>query len=163
MDEAKFPLGQTVITRTACAVLTAEEVAVEKCGMISHWSANLIFVERTGSGGPGDPDTNFDPAPSLSWTLNYVPHVEDPSNLGYRVWRFFNPDIGLNVAALDFEDQGVQVGVGGHLTLFNDLLQAGYGVNPNADRDQGYFFFGIGIFEAFNRLGGLPRGWPLDR
>ena len=100
----------------------------------------------------------FDPAPALGWTLHYIPLTEDTSRPRDKTWKFLNPGAGLSIAALDFEDKGPQIGIGVHLTLFNDLLQIGYGYNLNASSDQRYVFIGIGFTEGINQLGGMFGG-----
>jgi hypothetical protein len=45
-----------------------------------------------------------------------------------------------------------------HLSLFHDVLKAGYGYNLSADSDRGYFFVGIGLFEALQGVGNLFGG-----
>lgn len=128
---------------------------VQKFGLNNTFSAHLIFVDRLANGDADDPETEFDPAPAVSWTLHYKTRVEPEGDGGAATWDFFNPGIGLNLAALDFEDENFQVGLGAHVTLFNDLLQAGIGYNLNADRDNEYFFVGIGILEALRDLGNV--------
>ncbi|MEK6210060.1 MAG: hypothetical protein AABM64_06760 [Pseudomonadota bacterium] len=138
--------------------LPDREFAVDKFGLVSKWSGNLIFVKREGEGETGDPKINFDPAPGLSWTLHYVPLTGETSSAGDKAWKFLNPGAGLSLAALDFEDKGVQLGIGVHLTLFNDLLQLGYGYNLNAGSDPQYIFIGIGFTEGINQLSGMFGG-----
>ena len=135
--------------------LPTQEFSVDKFGLISKWSGNLIFVDRKGAGQPGDPQINFDPTPALGWTLHYAPLTEKTSSGWDKTWKFLNPGAGVSIAALDFEDKGTQIGIGAHLTFFNDLLQVGYGYNLNAISDRRFVFIGIGISEGINQLGGL--------
>lgn len=58
--------------------------------------------------------------------------------------RFLRPGVGVNVAALDFnQDSNFEVGLGLVLSGFNDFVQVGIGRNMNIDAN--YFFFGINI------------------
>ena len=58
--------------------------------------------------------------------------------------RFLRIGIGLNVAALDFnQDSNYEVGLGLVLSGFNDFVQLGVG--RNMDIDANYFFFGINL------------------
>jgi len=131
---------------------------VGRFGVGDQITSHLIFVDRVGTGGQQDPDIEFDPAPSVSWTLHYRIRVEPEGDFGSRLWTFFDPGIGFSLAALDFEDQNFQLGLGVHATLFNDLLQVGYGYNLNADRDRDYFFLGIDILQSLDNMGGIVGG-----
>ena len=131
----------------------------------SRFSSHLIFVDRQGKGDNDDPDTDFDPAPSASWTLHYLPRVNSNNNFSRKsakFWRFISPGFGLNVAALDFEDENFQIGIGSHVSLFTDLVTVGYGYNLNANDDPDYLFVGIGLLEALDGLGGLA-GFQLPK
>ncbi len=58
--------------------------------------------------------------------------------------KLFRIGIGLNVAALDFnQDSNYEVGLGLVLSGFNDFVQVGVG--RNMDIDANYFFFGINL------------------
>ncbi len=63
-------------------------------------------------------------------------------SMGYN--RTFNPGIGLNVAALDFDHDDVpEIGLGLVGSVFRDYLQGGFGYNVY--RDKAYWFFGLRI------------------
>jgi hypothetical protein len=134
---------------------TEQSFHVDRFGLTSGFSANVLFVNRLGSGTPGDPDTRFDPAPSASWNLHYRLPPDADETWPRKLYRFFDAGFGINTAALDFEDKNVQIGAGGHLTLFEDLLVFGYGYNLQAETDHGYFYFGIGVLEALDTIGSL--------
>lgn len=134
-----------------------QEFKVEKFGVINTWSANLIFVKRLGNLGPGERKVQFTPAPSISWTLHYNPPPESKMDKGS--WRFIDPGVGINVSALTFRDNGVQVGVGAHFTLFHDLLIGGAGYNLNESYHGTYVFLGLSIFEGLSQMGvNVPVG-----
>jgi hypothetical protein len=129
-----------------------QEFDVEKCGLVNTWSANLIFTKRLGNIPPGERKQDFTPAPSISWTLHYTfPPSDTPPN---PWWENIYPGAGVNIAALNW-DNSVQIGLGGHVSFFHDILLAGAGYNLQASSHGGYFFVGIGLFQALNRLG-LP-------
>ncbi len=128
---------------------------VDRYGLTSDFSANVLFVNRFGGGEPGDPDTDFDPAPSASWNLHYRLRPDADDDWLKKLYCFFDPGFGINTAVLDFEDENVQIGAGVHLTLFEDLLIFGYGYNLQAETDNDYFYFGIGVLEALDTIGSL--------
>jgi hypothetical protein len=144
---------------------TEQSFAVDRFGVTSGFSSNLVFVDRQGSGGAGDPDTSFDPAPSASWNLHYRIRPDVSAPWHSKLYRFFDPGFGINTAALDFEDENFQIGVGGHLTLFEDLLIVGYGYNLQAETDHDYWYLGIGVLEALDTVGSLfgAASGSLDR
>ena len=139
-----------------------QEFNVQKFGLINTWSANLILVHRLGDLGPAERKVQFTPAPSISWTLHYNPPPNpDPAfDKGpNKIWDTLFPGVGLNVSAMSFSDNGVQIGVGGHVTLFHDLLIAGVGYNLNETYHGAYVFLGLSIFEGLSQLGvNVPFG-----
>jgi len=141
-----------------------QEFAVEKFGIVNTWAANLIFVKRLGNLDSTEREIQFSPAPSISWTLHYNP-PPDPSvdfQPRNKFWGTVDPGVGLNVAALNW-DTGVQVGLGGHVSIFHDLLTVGGGYNLNESRHGAYLFIGLGLFQALNRLGLTGDSFPLGR
>ena len=139
-----------------------QEFNVQKFGLINTWSANLIFVKRLGNLAPGERKVQFAPAPSISWTMHYnpPPNLDPLADKGpNKTWQAVYPGVGLNVSALTFRDNGVQIGIGGHITLFRDLLIAGAGYNLNESYHGSYAFLGLSIFEGLSQLGlNLPAG-----
>lgn len=132
----------------------AQSIGVEKFGLVNTWSANVIFVKRLGNLDDEDRE-QFSPAPSISWTLHYHPPPNiDPAKRPNKFWATVDLGAGLNVAALDW-DNGIQLGVGGHLSFFKDLLIVGGGYNLHESARGGYVFLGLGLFQALNQLGGL--------
>jgi hypothetical protein len=127
-----------------------QDFAVQRFGLYNKLDAHLIFVDGIDEPGTG-PETNFEAAPSASWSLHY--RMRERGNDAYCWAECFNTvdlGIGFNVAALQFENDGVEIGVGPHLTLFGDLLQFGFGWNLNVHDDREYMFVGIGLVEALN-------------
>jgi hypothetical protein len=135
-----------------------QEFVIERFGLINTWAANLIFVKRLGNLGTNEQKVDFSPAPSISWTLHYNPlPSEKPRN---KFWDVSYPGVGLNVAALNW-DNGVQVGIGGHVSIFHDLLVAGAGYNLQKTSHGGYAFIGVGIFQALSQMGVTGANFPL--
>jgi hypothetical protein len=124
-----------------------QEIAVERIGLNGRVGAHVVFAKRHHEPGGGVPETNFEAAPAASWTLHLRARGDGffPS-----FWNTVDPGLGLNVAALQFENDGVEIGAGPHVTILGDLLQAGYAWNLNVDEDRGYFFVGIGLTELLN-------------
>ncbi len=131
--------GQEKILQVA-----SKDFHVDRFGFTNEFSASLIFVDRKGKGNVGDPKTNFDPAPSVSWTLRYRSRPSLEAGRLSKINSFLKPGFGINTATIDFEDESYQIGVGTHLSLFDNLLTAGYGYNLHADKDNRYFYLGIG-------------------
>ena len=134
---------------------TKKTFVVNRFGITDSFSSHLVFVNRLGSGQTQDPDTDFDPAPSASWTLHYRIRPDVNAELSEKLYCILDPGIGINTAAMDFEDENFQIGVGGHLTLFDDLLILGYGYNLQAETDHDYSYLGIGVLEALDTVGNL--------
>lgn len=134
---------------------TKKTFIVNRFGITDSFSSHLIFVNRLGSGQTQDPDTNFDPAPSASWTLHNRIRPDVNAKPFEKLYRFLDPGVGINTAAMDFEDENFQIGVGGHLTFFDDLLIFGYGYNLQAETDHDYFYLGIGVLEALDTVGNI--------
>ncbi len=141
-----------------------QEFAVEKFGIVNTWSANLILVSRLGNLDPTERTVRFSPAPSISWTLHYNPPPNPAVEFRPRkkFWSTVDPGVGVNVAALNW-DSGVQLGLGGHVSFFHDMLSVGGGYNLNESRHGGYVFIGLGLFQALNKLGITGANFPLGR
>lgn len=162
-----YPRGDATLDFTAALVssnaatgqpisrqIETKSFTVEKFGLINTWSANLIFVKRLGDLDPTEEDSQFAPAPAVSWTLHYnqPPDEDGRYNSWERTWKTLDPGWGINVATLDWNDS-IQVGLGTHITLFKDVITVGGGWNLNESKHGGYLFIGIGVFEAFGQLG----------
>ncbi len=135
---------------------------IERFGLSNTVSAQLTFVKRSGRGNPGDRAVDFAPSPSAAWTLHYRMREEPDGDFLAKAWNFFDLGIGISAAALSFEDSNFEIGIGAQVTLFGDLLQAGYGYNLNVKRDHGYFFVGIGVLEALGGVGNLFGGQNVN-
>jgi hypothetical protein len=134
---------------------TKKTFEVNRFGITDSFSSHLVFVNRLGSGQTQDPDTDFDPAPSASWTLRYRIRPDVNAEFLEKLYCNLDPGIGINTAAMDFEDENFQIGVGVHLNFFDDLLILGYGYNLQAETDHDYTYLGIGVLEALDTVGNL--------
>jgi hypothetical protein len=132
-----------------------QEFTIDRYGLVSDWTTSLVFVDRSRNP-KGQREVDFDPAPAVAWNLHYRP-LPDPNQRQNEFLEALDPGIGMHVAALSWDDGGVQLGLGLQGTFFHNLLQVGYGVNLQADQGQGYFFVGIGLFEAFRDIQALSK------
>lgn len=67
-----------------------------------------------------------------------------------KTWNFINPGIGFNISTPDFDLDGApEVGMGGVVTLFNDIVSSG--VSYNTKTNNPYWFFGLSL--PFSSLG----------
>lgn len=101
----------------------------------------------------GDEDFNF--APSLSWMLRYTPRPQQ-SDL-YAPLRFLDLSFGPHATFLNFDsEKEVEIGLGGTVGLWDDLIIGGAGWNLMADEtDEGgtYFFVGSSLIAWLQKLG----------
>lgn len=98
----------------------------------------LIFVDPLGQEDQVTFSKTFQAAPSYSVLFK-------PGNRkSYTYNRFFRIGFGINVTALDFnQDSNYELGLGLVLSTFNDYLQVGIG--RNMDSDGWYWFFGLNL------------------
>jgi hypothetical protein len=115
-------------------------LGVRTYGWFRNWTAGLAFA-RTGG------ETGFKPGVSTSYVLHYRsrPHSKgsllDPSALG----------VGLS-SVIFTRDNGIQLGAGLTLTLLNDLIQTGYGINLQTEK--GYVMVATPLLDLINRARG---------
>jgi hypothetical protein len=102
----------------------------------------------------GVSSSTFEVAPAYSLTLHFgdrdLPLLDG----------LITPAFGINVSALDFDRDGTpELGLGGVVTLFHDVVQVGGGYN--VFKNDGYFFFGLGIpLSGFSGATGGVSGTP---
>lgn len=129
------------------------KLQVVRRGLSDTVDAHLIFANRSSEPGGDVSETNFEASPSASWTLHDRMLEDRPDAESWAsAWNTIDPGLGINVAALSFEDS-VEVGAGAHVSFFGDLVQAGYGWNLNVDDDRGYWSLGIGLVELLDIAG----------
>jgi len=121
---------------------------IGRFGLVSQLSADASFLKQRG-------DDHFRTAPSAAWTLHYRVRNRPDDSWLIDAWQLFDPGIGMSAAGISTDDDSFQPGIGGHLSFFYDIVKVGYGYNLAADADRGYFFVGIGLFEALEGVGSL--------
>lgn len=115
-------------------------------------SASVVFVqafEREAQ------DSSFPAVPAANASLHYhVPRAAGENRSG-SFWNFLDPGLGLHVAYLDLgpkqadeEDPATELGIGGTLQLFGDLVQGGAAYDLQVERP--YFFVGLGLQTVTN-------------
>ena len=109
-------------------------------------AVSLIFADPKKDAGLS---SRFQAAPSYSVLLKR-------GKRNSTFWNeLFQPAIGVNMAALDFDsDESLEAGLGLVFSAFRDYLQTGYGYNFNAD--SAYWFVGL----RFPMPGSTPIAKP---
>jgi hypothetical protein len=134
-----------------------ETLTVDRFGLVGDFSAGVIFVNRSGEGDADDGSgSNFVPAASASYVVHYRIREEQDDPVG-TVWRVLDPGIGVAIAVLPFDNE-TEIGLGGELTFFDNLLHVGYGYAVTAGDDQDYWYIGLGILETLAKVGDLAAG-----
>ncbi len=119
---------------------------VRKYGMHSKWVGDLVFAK-------GNWQEYFQPVTAVSWVIHYKPRQHDNTySFGNEALQLLNPSLGLN-ATMFLSDGDMEYGLGVTMTLFDDILQVGYGYNLSKDcKDgQGYYFIGTSLFDLLNK------------
>ena len=104
--------------------------------------ASLVFTDQNGQ-------SKLKPTAALSWILsrNQWP-TGDESGLGGQGFRWFS-GWGFSTMPLDFDEQEtVELGVAGTVSLLNDRLLFGYGANLQAQQNRGFWFFSFQLFSG---------------
>lgn len=114
-------------------------------GLHSKISGNVIFVDRVSG------SSNFVAAPAVSYMVHY--RSRENNKCG-TTWNVIDPAMGLSTALLNFQEGGVEIGVGLALSFFGDILQVGYGYNLQVTERHDYLFVGIGLYEMFDAIRG---------
>ena len=115
----------------------SSSLGVRKFGLYTSYEAQLIFYDRLGDG-----SSAYQAAPGIAYNFHYRPESAQD---------FFDvvaPGVGFNVSSPSFES-GADLAVGVQVTLFQNLLQAGYAYNISVEDDPEMFFFGLDLISAF--------------
>jgi hypothetical protein len=138
---------------------TTASFKVEHLGWYANLSPSVVLAKPTELVG-GEDDFRF--APALSWLHHYVPRPEE-QQWYMEPLRVLDPAIGLHAIFLCFDspgdDEAIQVGLGGTLSLWKERLQFGAGFNLMADsEDDGryYFFVGTDLIGLLQTVTGQP-------
>lgn len=130
-------------------------VSVACFGICSGVSSGVVFVKAK------DPAlANFEPAPTAVWGLQFTgrPTLRGLSRF---VGGVLKPRLGVHAATLDFANaSAVEIGVGGALHLFDDLVQIGYGWNLSVAEKRPYWYLGLGLFDLVQGLASKRAAAP---
>ncbi|HEX6749297.1 MAG TPA: hypothetical protein VF092_18525 [Longimicrobium sp.] len=115
-------------------------VGVRTFGLYRTWTAGLAFASPQGASG-------FKPGISTSYVLHFRNRPGGRANPG----SLLDPrGLGVGLMSVVFtRDDGIQLGIGGTLTLLEDIVQAGYGVNLQTEK--GYFVLATPLLDLINR------------
>jgi len=151
---------------------TAQEISIQlyprKFGLRAKASDTVMFVKRLGVGktdiANGLNDFNFGPSPGVVYGGTYFAR-QSPT------WRFLQPGLGVDVLFTKWDNpafdittgkfvpgtQGsdIQIAVGGQISLFAGVVQAGYGANLQVDRKRQYFSLGFSFVNLTSKIAGL--------
>ncbi len=117
---------------------TLEEHTISMFQVLPHVEPAAALVLANPESRTNAVQGDFHYAPGMSFLL------KSGSRKSMLYNRFFDPGIGINVAALDFDgDDNPELGVGGTLSMFRDWVQLGYGYNFGTD--DAYWFLGLSI------------------
>jgi len=137
-DEVVIKLGVQKGTASPNQDVEIEQLRLRRMLVHVETSAGLVFANRPRQPSDTGGKTPFQAAPAYSAFLKK----------GWRGCAFWNnvlnPGLGISVAALDFNLDGVpEVGIGAALSIVRDWLQGGIGYNVAARR--WYGFVGVGL------------------
>lgn len=135
------------IYRKSSSILSKEySFRIKKYGTYNRWTGNLIFAK-------GEWQESFQPATSVSWILHHRSRPEEKNGKskggGGVLGNVLNLGIGLNSVVFSTEGD-IEFGLGIAITLLNDTLQIGYGINFQRNNRRGYFFIGASLFDILN-------------
>jgi len=112
---------------------------VRKFGLYTTLKSQLLFYDRLGDGA-----SSYRAAPGLSYNFHYRPESAQ------AFFDTVSPGLGVSVSSPSFEE-GAELAIGLQLTLFDDMLQAGYAYDVSVGEDHGMVFFGLDLIGAFQR------------
>jgi len=135
------------VYRESSSILSNEySFRIKKYGTYARWTGNLIFAK-------GEWQESFQPATSVSWILHHRSRPEERGGKikggGGVLGNVLNLGIGLNSVVFSSEGD-IEFGLGIAITLLNDTLQIGYGINFQRNNRRGYFFVGASLFDILN-------------
>jgi len=125
-----------------------------KYGYYTSPGGGVVFISRI-KDSPGETPIRGQASPSVSWMLHYRGWPKDRTS-GYSngIMDILRPALGFHTVTLHFDStKGVELGAGITFTVFNDVIQAGYGWDINAADNQDYWYVGFGILKFGNSLG----------
>ncbi len=120
--------------------VSAYRLEVEKLDLHASATASLIFARAE----TGDAEAT-DWQPNVAGMLNWYYRIREPDTTGENLWNWLSPGAGVHVASLDQGDDTIEFGLGANVTLWNGLLNAGYGFNLSQQDDREYYFVGLNL------------------
>lgn len=139
-EDDTFTLYVKFTGRDFSSMLPTQNFTVRKFGWYSIWAGSLVFLK------PQEEKT-YQPATGVSWLLHHRSRIGRGNGI---LGNIIN--IGLGVNSVVFSSGGkIEYGLGGTVTLFNNLLQVGYGMNLQRESNRGYFFIGASFFDLLGK------------
>jgi hypothetical protein len=116
--------------------------AVDKLGFSTRPSAHLLFVDLETK------ENNLQLAPALIQHFAYRPYNNEWHG---KMLRAIDPVLGISVSALPINDH-VELGIGGHVGLFDGFITGGVIVDLQGDSFRGRLAIGIDLIDAFTKI-----------
>lgn len=126
----------------------------------------LVFLQPFERDDQGD---SFRATPAITATLHYRSWRGSAEATGNQLWNFLDPGIGVHLAYPDMgvterdatgnlvsTDPTAEVGIGGTLHMFGDLVQIGVGYDLQVEAS--YWFVGLGLQRLTDFGLSLPSG-----
>jgi hypothetical protein len=122
-------------------------IEMQQISFYSESSIGVILASPLGSSSQVTLKNKFQFAPSGSLVVKFGSRTN-------RFWNTVNPGVGFNISTPDFNLDGTpDVSYGGVLTLFHNIVSAGWAYNTKTSSQ--FWFFGLSLpFTTF----GLPVG-----
>jgi hypothetical protein len=143
-----------VVDGVEVAQWTSTPMRVVTSGWHVNVSGSVVFVQAFETE-PGD--SSFPAAPAATAALHFHAPRGSGENRSHAFWNFLDPGLGMHFAYLDLGpkddedgDPGAEIGLGGTLQLFGDIVQGGVAYDLQVKRP--YFFFGVGL-QTLTELG----------
>ncbi|HUQ01020.1 MAG TPA: hypothetical protein VM261_00935 [Kofleriaceae bacterium] len=159
-DGDRVEFRGVVVDKGVAVVMGSSTVMhVVRTGLYIDVSAAVLFLEPV-----DDKDDELEAAPAIVAAAHYRLRERGSCVRLRRFLNFVQPGIGLHFGSPDLgtsdpmamtEDPALEMGVGGNLLLFGDLLQVGVGYDLQVGTE--YAFVGFGL----NTLGKLGVRVPL--
>lgn len=118
-------------------------------GWYDNFFAGLAFVQQNNQ-------TSWKPTATMSWIISHRswPNSKESGLSGIEGFEFFS-GLGITTMPLNFtETQNVEVGIAPTISLLNNRLLLGYGVDLQANHNIGFWFFSIRLL---GNSGFLPK------
>jgi len=118
---------------------------VGSMGGYREYTGQLLFAAPTS--GPSRDQLQANVGVLVTWKYGF----RRPK--GFKKFlHWLNPGVGLHAISLHQGASTMEVGSGAALSLWDDLVTGGYGVNLGVSSDRGYYFVGIGILDLLHKM-----------